>query len=199
MAEPSSTPPRPPLPPLVLPHPNRLIPHPLPPPAAASSSSPSSPTLPGGGNAAPPTDDDEGGTTIHLTSVSTIEQLRYLPSEFLSSRDADADENASIISTTTDANCRPLLHVDAHGNEYAYYLKPTRASVMYILVIEIMERFCFYGINYTATAYLTGEYVVFFIYKNLCVLYYFVCACRVNYGESKMVFVFVPTICNTRM
>ena len=165
MAKPSSTPPRPPLPPLVLPHPNRLIPHPLPPPAAASSS-PSPPALPGGGNAAPPDDDDEGGTTIHLTSVSTIEQLRYLPSEFLSSRDADAD--ASIIST--DANFRPLLHVDAHGNEYAYYLKPTRASVMYILFVEIMERFCFYGINYTATAYLTGGYVVFFIYKNACVV-----------------------------
>ena len=182
MAKPSSTPPRPPLPPLLLPHPNRLIPQPLPPPAASaaisSSSSSSSPALPGGGNTAPTTndDDDEGGTPIvHLTSVSTIEQLRYLPSEFLSSRNTNGSgaNDASTISTTTtttttaastneNANFRPLFHVDAHGNEYTYYLKPMKASVMYILFIEIMERFCFYGINYTTTAYLTGEYVLFF-------------------------------------
>ena len=193
MANPSSTPPRPPLPPLLLPHPNRLIPQPLPPTAVSSSSSSSSPNnndlddhpngnnnssrraasspivaLPGGGNAAPPpTNDDEGGSTtiIHLTSVSTIEQLRYLPSEFLSSSRDDATDGSGAVhdASTTNENFRPLLHVDANGNEYTYYLRPMTTSVMYILLIEIMERFCFYGINYTTTAYLTGEYVFFCI------------------------------------
>ena len=32
------------------------------------------------------------------------------------------------------------------------------ASVIMILLVEMLERFCFYGINYTTTAYLTGEY-----------------------------------------
>jgi POT family proton-dependent oligopeptide transporter len=31
-------------------------------------------------------------------------------------------------------------------------------SVILILLVEMLERFCFYGINYTTTAYLTGEY-----------------------------------------
>jgi POT family proton-dependent oligopeptide transporter len=95
-------------------------------------------------------DDSTNPTTIHLTSVSTIEQLQYLPIEFLNPKtNANSNNNSD----------RPLVHIDEHGHEYTYYLKPMTQSVLYILLIEMMERFSFYGINYTTTAYLTGEYV----------------------------------------
>ena len=32
-----------------------------------------------------------------------------------------------------------------------------KQAVFFILLIEMLERFSFYGINYTTTAYLTGE------------------------------------------
>jgi len=78
---------------------------------------------------------------IHLTRISSPEHLASLPPEFL----------------TNDAE-RPLLHVDEAGNEYHYYLNPMQKSVFFILLVEMLERFSFYGINYTTTAYLTGEY-----------------------------------------
>jgi POT family proton-dependent oligopeptide transporter len=53
---------------------------------------------------------------------------------------------------------RPLRHVDDKGNEYFYSLKPMLFSVALILVVELFERFSFYGIFYTQTLYLTGVY-----------------------------------------
>ena len=53
---------------------------------------------------------------------------------------------------------RPLRHVDEKGNEYSYALKPMLFSVAFILVVELLERFSFYGIYYTQTLYLTGVY-----------------------------------------
>jgi POT family proton-dependent oligopeptide transporter len=47
--------------------------------------------------------------------------------------------------------------MDEFGHEYKYYLQPMKMAVIYILVVEMLERFSFYGINYTTTAYLTGE------------------------------------------
>lgn len=81
-----------------------------------------------------------GETTVHLTRISSPSQLKALPEEFMSS---DPD--------------RPLLHVDECDNEYHYYLDPMRRAVFFILLVEMLERFSFYGINYTMTAYLTGE------------------------------------------
>jgi POT family proton-dependent oligopeptide transporter len=78
--------------------------------------------------------------SVHLTSISSPDHLRHLTPDFLS---GDAD--------------RPLLHVDESGHEYTYYLNPMRNSVLFILMVEMLERFSFYGINYTTTAYLTGE------------------------------------------
>jgi proton-dependent oligopeptide transporter, POT family len=75
------------------------------------------------------------------TNVSSEEQLKELPEECLS---GDAD--------------RPLRHYDESGEEYHYSLSPMSYAVVYILVVELLERFCFYGINYTQTSYLTGAY-----------------------------------------
>ena len=78
---------------------------------------------------------------IHLTRISSPSHLTSLPAEFLSN---DIE--------------RPLLHVDVQsGYTYKYYLNPMKQAVFFILLIEMLERFSFYGINYTTTAYLTGE------------------------------------------
>jgi POT family proton-dependent oligopeptide transporter len=79
-------------------------------------------------------------SSVHLTRISSPDHLQHLTADFLSNDDD-----------------RPLLHVDGLGNEYTYYLNPMRRSVLFILLVEMLERFSFYGINYTTTAYLTGE------------------------------------------
>jgi POT family proton-dependent oligopeptide transporter len=53
---------------------------------------------------------------------------------------------------------RPLLHIDDLGNKYHYALKPMVYSVILILIVELLERFSFYGIYYTQTLFLTGAY-----------------------------------------
>ena len=82
---------------------------------------------------------------IHLTRISEVSHLSSLPSEFL-----------------THDPSRPLLHIDESSvdgsiTEYKYYLNPMKSCVIFILLVEMLERFSFYGINYTTTAYLTGE------------------------------------------
>lgn len=74
-------------------------------------------------------------------NVSTMEQLQRLPPEFKSNDPS-----------------RPLQHTEENGETYQYSLRPMFYSVQYILLVELLERFCFYGINYTQTAYLTGVY-----------------------------------------
>ncbi|KAL3789084.1 hypothetical protein ACHAW5_009823 [Stephanodiscus triporus] len=83
----------------------------------------------------------DASACVHLTRISSRDHLRHLTADFLSNDDD-----------------RPLLHVDGVGNEYTYYLNPMGRSVLFILLVEMLERFSFYGINYTTTAYLTGEY-----------------------------------------
>jgi dipeptide/tripeptide permease len=73
--------------------------------------------------------------------VTTTEQLADLPSECLSGNKE-----------------RPLRHVDEDGNIFHYALGPMFYSVIFILMVELLERFSFYGVNYTQTAYLTGVY-----------------------------------------
>ena len=75
------------------------------------------------------------------TNVQSIDDLAQLPSECLSGDDE-----------------RPLRHVDLKGNEFRYALQPLRYSVGLILVVELMERFAFYGVYYTQTLFLTGVY-----------------------------------------
>jgi proton-dependent oligopeptide transporter, POT family len=74
-------------------------------------------------------------------NVGTMEQAENLPIEFLS---GDAE--------------RPLQHIDDKGNIMTYALTPMTYSVFIILLVELLERFAFYGVNYTQTSYLTGEY-----------------------------------------
>ena len=76
-------------------------------------------------------------------NVSTQEQLSNLPPECVSSQ--------------AHAN-KPLRHVDEKGNVYHYALQPMFYSVVFILAVETIERFSFYGVYYTQTFYLTGVY-----------------------------------------
>ncbi|KAL7485725.1 hypothetical protein ACHAW6_011331 [Cyclotella cf. meneghiniana] len=142
------------------PHPNRLIPQP-----AQSNAPPKEPTP----RSSPPSDIEAGSAptpttlsrassfaidaNIHLTRISSPSHLKSLPAEFLS------DEYDTLATDDDILNkCKPLLHIDEHCHEYKYYLQPMKMAVIYILVVEMLERFSFYGINYTTTAYLTGEY-----------------------------------------
>lgn len=74
-------------------------------------------------------------------NVSTEEQLLQLPEECLSGNPS-----------------RPLQHFGEDGDVSSYALNPMIYSVCFILIVELLERFSFYGINYTQTSYLTGEY-----------------------------------------
>ena len=123
------------------PHPNRLIPsssHEATTPRASPRASPPPPPQPSSIPPSPLLNDSS--SNIHLTRISSPCHLQSLPSDFL-----------------TNDPTKPLLHVDEHGNEYSYYLNPMKKAVIFILLVEMLERFSFYGINYTTTAYLTGE------------------------------------------
>ncbi|KAL7539384.1 hypothetical protein ACHAXR_011100 [Thalassiosira sp. AJA248-18] len=144
-------------------HPNRLIPAPS--PTTSSSGNNNSPTKKSPFQRSPPSSQDPSPLSsrrpspsssipsspaiaaandlnnIHLTRISSPSHLSSLPPEFL----------------TNDPD-RPLLHVDEGGHEYHYFLNPMKKAVFFILLVEMLERFSFYGINYTTTAYLTGEY-----------------------------------------
>ncbi|KAL7536693.1 hypothetical protein ACHAXR_007341 [Thalassiosira sp. AJA248-18] len=79
--------------------------------------------------------------------VHTLQQLEDVPDEYL--------------NLDHSGNCnkhRPLLHTDGNGNSYAYALNPLKYSVFLILVLELLERFSYYGLYMTQTNYLTGSY-----------------------------------------
>lgn len=73
--------------------------------------------------------------------ISTLDQLSLIPEECLSNNPL-----------------RPLLHTDSHGNSYTYALNPLYYSVFLILILELLERFSFYGLYLSQTNYLTGAY-----------------------------------------
>jgi hypothetical protein len=75
------------------------------------------------------------------TNVSTEAQLDNLPDVCLSG-----------------IKNRPLRHVNERGDVSTYALQPMFFSVIFILLVELLERFSFYGVNYTQTSFLTGEY-----------------------------------------
>jgi proton-dependent oligopeptide transporter, POT family len=76
------------------------------------------------------------------SNVQSIEQLALLPKECLNPHNV----------------LRPIRHIDEDLHETTYYLDPMSHAVIFILLIELLERFAFYGINYTQTSYLTGAY-----------------------------------------
>lgn len=53
---------------------------------------------------------------------------------------------------------RPLRHVNERGDISHYALNPMQYSVVFILLVELIERFTFYGVQYTQTSFLTGAY-----------------------------------------
>ncbi|CAJ1930295.1 unnamed protein product [Cylindrotheca closterium] len=74
-------------------------------------------------------------------NVGSEEQLALLPPECLSGN-----------------KLRPLRHVSEDGQVSTYTLQPMFYSVIFILLVELLERFSFYGVNYTQTSFLTGVY-----------------------------------------
>jgi len=74
-------------------------------------------------------------------NVHSEEQLKDLPEFFLSNNPKE-----------------PLQNVDDKGNVFTYSLHPMTYSAMFILLIEGLERFSYYGLTYTQYPYLTGEY-----------------------------------------
>jgi POT family proton-dependent oligopeptide transporter len=107
-----------------------------PPPAAEKMNFGMSPSTSRTTSSSPTSFDDELPSNVH-----TEEQLKLLPEECLSGN-----------------TVRPLRHVDEDEDVYHYALEPMFYSVILILVVELLERFAFYGINYTQTSYLTGAY-----------------------------------------
>jgi len=82
------------------------------------------------------------------SNVNSYEQLKTLPPECLNN---DGTNKA-------DYDRRPLKHMDDRGNVFTYSLNPMMYSVFLILIVELLERFSFYGVYYTQTLYLTGVY-----------------------------------------
>eukprot|EP00980_Cylindrotheca_fusiformis_P003157 scaffold721_cov131-Cylindrotheca_fusiformis.AAC.47 len=107
----------------------------VPTPAEKLTSPKPSPTISTASFSGTSQDDDLPG------NIGTEEQLALLPEECLSGNKR-----------------RPLRHVTENGQEYTYALQPMFYSVIFILLVELLERFSFYGVNYTQTSFLTGVY-----------------------------------------
>ena len=107
-------------------------------------------------------DDDDIPNNVH-----TIEQLQLLPTDCLNKEPdefvSDDDENNNNIHNNIDHYTgtfmrRPLRHVDDRGKVFTYLLQPYKYIIPLILVVEMIERFTYYGVFYTQTLYLTGAY-----------------------------------------
>lgn len=81
-----------------------------------------------GASQVPPRPDDE-----LPTNICQSRQLDVVPKECLS-----GDQE------------RPLMHVDVSGHKSLYSLQPMKYSVMFILIVELLERFSFYGYYYVS-------------------------------------------------
>lgn len=75
-------------------------------------------------------------------NISNEEDLAFVPAEYINDEDPK----------------RPLKFTDKDGSVYKFALKPLVYSVLFILLVECLERFTYYGINNTQTAFLTGVY-----------------------------------------
>lgn len=74
-------------------------------------------------------------------SIGTEAQLASVPDKFLSNDPK-----------------RPLQYMDDDGSVYTYSLRPLFYSVVFILLIELLERFSYYGLTNTQLEYLVGHY-----------------------------------------
>lgn len=74
-------------------------------------------------------------------SIGTAAQLASVPDKFLSNDPK-----------------RPLQYMDDDGSVYTYSLRPLFYSVVFILLIELLERFSYYGLTNTQLEYLVGHY-----------------------------------------
>ena len=108
------------------------------------------------------------------TNVSDETQLHNLPKECLASfrsdscdnddddddddDDGDDDGDDGVNEKAMMMASRPLRYVDDSGNDICYSLTPMRYSVIFILLVELLERFSYCGIVYTQTLFLTGAY-----------------------------------------
>jgi POT family proton-dependent oligopeptide transporter len=88
------------------------------------------------------------------TNVTTLEQLAKLPDDLKSGNPLKPlqyiDEGAMDDDDSGDVS-------EAYYT-YQYALQPMTYAVIFILVVELLERFSYYGIVYTETSYLTGSY-----------------------------------------
>ena len=75
------------------------------------------------------------------TDVDSEDQLSSIPKEYLS-----------------DDPTHPLQSADEFGHTYNHVLRPLFYSVVFILLIEALERFSYYGVAFTQELYLTGAY-----------------------------------------
>lgn len=80
-------------------------------------------------------------TNVLPTNICQENQLSLVPQECLSGETK-----------------RPLRHVDDEGTVYHYALRPMKHSIPFVLIVELLERFSFYGIYFTLTLFLTGTY-----------------------------------------
>jgi hypothetical protein len=78
---------------------------------------------------------------VKFVNVNTVEQLASVSPEFLSGNPT-----------------RPLLSRDVDGNEYHHYLRPMLNAAAFIMLVEGLERLCFFGVSYTQTSFLEGAY-----------------------------------------
>ena len=110
--------------------------------------------------------------TLLPNDVCRWEQLRTLPVVCLNKdRSSSSSSSDTIIQNDDDNETgtndpldptidkeRPLQHYHENGLKTTYSLTPMKYSIIFILLVEIIERFAFYSINYTQTSYLTGQY-----------------------------------------
>jgi hypothetical protein len=93
------------------------------------------------------------------SDVHTREQLSLLPQEF---RSNDPTRPLLLTATTTTTAPGPYHKLEQQQQEqlhhYTYSLRPLWYSVIFILIIEGLERLTYYGVTNTETAYLTGSY-----------------------------------------
>jgi POT family proton-dependent oligopeptide transporter len=94
------------------------------------------------------------------SNVNTKEQLMKLPIEYLSENPARPLQHMVESSCTSSNNKLAIADAPENRQEevHEYALNPLTYSVILILTVELLERFAFYGINYTQTSYLTGAY-----------------------------------------
>jgi len=107
------------------------------------------------------------------SNVNSKEELVLLPEEYLSndprrpllfvdtntSTTSNIKKNKTKRNDTDGATSTDREETQQHQyQQFKYALRPMWYSVIFILIIECLERLTYYGINNTETAFLTGAY-----------------------------------------